>query len=602
MRQALLIVLIIAILGAAGAGAYLAVNSLVLSIYGYRSPLKDAPALSTELSSPLTTHVVVVLVDGLRYDTSLQMPNLNSLRQRGAQARLMASPPSTTQTSWVTLISGASPELNDMPLFDREGGLLQPLTIDHLFAAVRRAGGSVGIAGLQWWEKLIPPDTLDLKYFVNAEDDAADGLVVERALVFMQQFEPSLLLVNLRQVQAAGLAFGGDSAEYKQAALRTDEYIRRLAAQMDLQQSVLVVCSSHGQLAAQAEGSRYLRFLEREVPLVVGGYGGDEPVLLTTPLVLAGESVGPGDYGTLDQVDLAPLIASLLGAPIPSAAQGDLHTHMLRMELVQKAEKLVALAAQRLRIGDIYLYSIGRGTLTQAAAGDLQVAQSSMAVKNYEGAADLGGLSIEQSDREIARARRDRIEAEQLVRTPLAAAAVLLSLWLLWIRRSRRGAWTMLSAWLAIGLYHALFLWQGGTYSLSRMPAGGLAATVKPGLYRAALALAVGGLLMALWLWYERQRSFFAVIKTSYQYTLVVLYWIGLPIIACSVWNGPRFTWYIPSLTVAYVQFMLLIQAMVTAGLAVVLPLPVWIVQRLLLAWSDWRARARMRAPSIKEA
>jgi predicted AlkP superfamily pyrophosphatase or phosphodiesterase len=187
-----------------------------------------------------------VLVDGLRYDTSLQMPYLNSLRQRGAQARLMASSPSTTQTAWVTLISGAGPEVNDMPPFERSPELLQPLAIDHLFAAVRRAGRSVGIAGFQWWEKLVPPDSLDLKYYVNAEDDAADSLVVDRALVFIEQFRPNFLLVNLRQVQEAGQTFGGASAEYEQAALRCDEYIHRLAAQMDLQHSVLVVCSSHG--------------------------------------------------------------------------------------------------------------------------------------------------------------------------------------------------------------------------------------------------------------------------------------------------------------------------------------------------------------------
>jgi hypothetical protein len=43
-------------------------------------------------------------------------------------------------------------------------------------------------------------------------------------------------------------------------------------------------------------------------------------------------------------------------------------------------------------------------------------------------------------------------------------------------------------------------------------------------------------------------------------------------------------------------------QAMLTAALAIVLPLPVLIVQRVLLALSDWWTRRRLRARRNKEA
>jgi hypothetical protein len=603
MRQAIVIVVIIAALVLAAVTAYLWVNSLGLSMYGYRSPVLDAPPLTQDRTTPLTEQVVLVVVDGLRYDTSLLMPYLNSLRQHGAQAKLLTSPPSTTQTAWVTLISGAAPEVNDMPLFERTAELLQPATVDHLFAAVHRAGLSVGIAGFEWWERLVPPDSLDVKYYADREDDAADIGVVDRAVVFLEQFRPSFLLVNLRQVQKAGHTFGGTSAECQQAALRCDDSIHRLAAAMDLQHSVLVVCSSHGFLAAEPDAAvKFPRFLGEPVSPNVGGYGGDEAVVLTTPLVIAGASVAPGNYGTLNATDLAPLIATLLGAPIPSAAQGSVPTHMLPMEIQDKAEKLLALAQQRLRIGNIYLYSIGQGTLTQAAEGDMLVAQSSIAVENYDSAAELAALSTQQADREIALARRNRQSAERLGRAPVAAAAVLVPLLLAWVRRSKRLAWNVLAALLAAGLYHALFLWQGGRYSFSRMPAGGLATTLDPSLRRAAFALAVGGLLVVLWMWHERQRSLLEVIRSSYAYTLALLYWIGLPIAACTWWSGLRFTWYIPSLTLAFVQFVVLEQAMLTAALAIVLPLPVLILQRVLLALSDWRTRAGRQARLNKEA
>jgi hypothetical protein len=602
MRQALLIVAIIVALVFAAANAYLWVNSFVLSMYGYRSPVRDAPPLTEDPSTALTDQVVLVVVDGLRYDTSLQMPYLNSLRQHGAQAKLMASPPTTTQTAWVALISGAGPEVNDMPLFERTTDLLQHVTIDHLFAAVHRAGLSAGIAGFQWWQKLVPADSLDLKYYEDSEDDAADIRVVDRAIVFVEQFEPSYLLVNLRQVEQAGQAFGGASAEYQQAALRCDDAIHRLAAAMDLQHSVLVICSSHGRLAERRTGPELLRFLGEAVPVDAGGYGGEEAVVLTTPLVIAGKGVAPGDYGTLDPTDLAPLISTLLGAPIPSAAQGLPPAHMLPMEIEDKAEKLLALAEQRLRIGNIYLYSIGRGTLTQTAEGDLLVAQSSMAVQNYDSAAELATLSTEQADREILAARRSRLWTERLARTPAVVAAVLTPLWLAWVRRSKRLVWNVLAALLAAGLYHALFLWQGGDYSFSRIPASGLAATLDPSLRRTAFSLAVGGLLVALWMWHERQRSPFEVIRSGYVYSLALLWWIGLPIAACTWWSGLRFTWYVPNLTLAFVQFAVLEQGMLTAALAIVLPLPVLIAQRVLLALGDWRTRRRLRAGRNKEA
>jgi hypothetical protein len=603
MRHAILILVVIAALVLAAANAYQWTNSFVLSMYAYHSPVQDAPPLTEGLTKALTSQVVLVVVDGLRYDTSLQMPYLNSLRQHGAQAKLLASPPSTTQTSWVTLISGATPEVNDMPLFDRTTDLLQPVTTDDLFAAVHRAGLSAGIAGFQWWEKLVPPDSLDLKYYANAEDDAADMGVVDRAVVFIEQFRPSFLLINLRQVEQAGRAFGGTSAEYQQAVLRCDDAINHLAAAMDLQHSVLIVCSSHGQLAAeQNRAPEFLRFLGQAVPVDAGGYGGDEAVVVTTPLVIAGASVTPGNYGTLNPTDLAPLIATLLGTPIPGAAQGSPPTHMLPMEIQDKAAKLLALAQQRLRIGNIYLYSIGQGTLTQAAEGDALVAQSSIDVGNYDSAAELAALSMEQVDREIAAARRSRLQAERLARAPVVAAAVLVPLWLAWVRRSKRLAWNVLAALLASGLYHALFLWQGGAYSFSRIAAGGLAATLDSSVRRAGLSLLVGGVLVALWMWHERQRSPFEVIRSAYAYALALLWWIGLPIAACTWWSGLRFAWYIPSLTLAFVQFAVLEQGMVTAALGIIVPLPVLIVQRVLLALSDWQARRRLQARRTKEA
>jgi hypothetical protein len=162
---------------------------------------------------------------------------------------------------------------------------------------------------------------------------------------------------------------------------------------------------------------------------------------------------------------------------------------------------------------------------------------------------------------------------------------------MIWHNRSKRTAWSMLAALLSAALYHALFLQQGNIYSFSRIPSGGLAATLGPSLERAAIALAAGAPIITLMTWRQQERSIFAVLMQTYVYVALQLYFIGLLIGACTWWNGPLFTWYLPSFTLAYIHFAALMQAMLIAVMAIVLPTVVVIVQRGLLAVSDWRAR-----------
>ncbi|MGC8788096.1 MAG: hypothetical protein ACP5Q1_11795, partial [Anaerolineae bacterium] len=160
MRKAVVTLLSLLLLCSVLAATYLWINALVLSIYGYRTPLKGTPTPTEDVTRPLASQVVLVIIDGLRYDASFQMPYLNSLRLHGAFARLVADPPTNLQTSWTTLLSGAGPEINDAPFFDRDYELITPIAVDHIFATLRRAGLTAGISGFYWWEKLVPPDLL----------------------------------------------------------------------------------------------------------------------------------------------------------------------------------------------------------------------------------------------------------------------------------------------------------------------------------------------------------------------------------------------------------------------------------------------------------
>ena len=85
------------------------------SIHSHRSVLAGQPSLQ-DPTNPLVQQVVMVLIGGLSYDSSLEMPYLNTLREQGFDARCTGYYPSYSQSAWTTLVSGAGPEISDAPL------------------------------------------------------------------------------------------------------------------------------------------------------------------------------------------------------------------------------------------------------------------------------------------------------------------------------------------------------------------------------------------------------------------------------------------------------------------------------------------------------
>ncbi|MDH4209753.1 MAG: alkaline phosphatase family protein, partial [Anaerolineae bacterium] len=223
------------------------------SLAAHRSLLVGQPALG-EATSPLVQQAVIVLVSGLTYDASLEMPFLNDLREQGLDARCRGYYPSYTQSAWTTIISGASPEINDAPLLDLPYEQLPFLTVDGLFTEAKRANLRTGLAGFHWWEHLVSEAVLDDSFFVTATDAEADSQVVETALAFMSGLPPNLLFIQLSQVSHAASAYGADSQQYRDAVESADSLLRTIAQAVSLSRNVLVVASDHGYLADGGHG------------------------------------------------------------------------------------------------------------------------------------------------------------------------------------------------------------------------------------------------------------------------------------------------------------------------------------------------------------
>jgi hypothetical protein len=530
------------------------------SIQNHRSVLVGQPKLG-EPGSPLVQQVVLVLIEGLRYDASLEMPSLNSLREQGFEAPCRAHYPSYSQNTWTTLVSGAGPEVNDAPLVDLPYEETSYLTVDDLFTEANRANLTTALAGPQLWERLIPAEALGRTFLVPVTDGQSDQQVIEAALGFMERVPPNFLLVQLSGVQQAAQCCGTQSQAYQEAVLQADSQLREISQTMSLRRSVLVVASDHGYLTD-------------------GGYGGADEEVVLTPFVMAGGRVAPGSHEEIAQTDVAPTIAALLGMAVPSAAQGEILFDALVMDEAESAEKWVSWSQQRVELADVYLESIGQEPLSQAARGDAEVAYSSLLVRNFGSAHSLAGFAVQGADAEMTKGRSQRMATEQRRRLLFAVPPILAIAYLLWRRWSRTTAVLVVSALGTVVVYNLLYVWEGEVYSFSAV--GTWYAFMGDSVVRMATALLPAACILVWLTWHQRKRSPLGVATVNHSYALILAFVLALPLAVAYVCNGFEVTWRLPDPLLAFVQVSALIQLGVAAFMTLLLPLVTIPLDRVL--------------------
>jgi len=512
--------------------AYFWVTGLMDSLFAYRSPLHASPPTPGEpLGTPVTRRVVFVLVDALREDTSLRpevMPFLNELRARGAWATMHSRPPSYSMPGYSVLLTGAWPDLSDGPALNLEYEETPTFTQDDLISAAHRAGLRTAISGYYWFERLVPQSAVSASFYTPGEDRFADRAVVDAALPWLRDGGYELVLIHLDQVDYAGHHEGGPrDPRWDEAARRADDLLREIAATLDLEQDTLFVCSDHGQIDR-------------------GGHGGQDAIVLVEPFVLVGAGVRPGHYDDVEMVDVAPTLATLLGANIPASSQGHVRTEMLTLDAAQQAAVERGLQAQQAALLTAYLSAIGRQATV--APGDDVVATHQAALQA---------------------ARAARLNGERWPRALLALVVAFLPI--IWLARQQRRD---LVWWLGGGvLYLALFnlryaVLDGLTYSLSSVVGANelilyCAVTVALALTVAWLVVSLGGRAF--------RRSPRPAAEATLSFVLVTIYLLALPVLFSLALNGARVTWTLPDFASTFVAFLSGIQILFVAVVGLVL-------------------------------
>ena len=534
MKKSALIVLSSIVCIALAVVAYFWVTGMIASNYAFRSPIKDTPpAAGAALGKASTQRVVIVLIDALRYDTSINestMPTLNKLRSQGAQAMMHSQTPSYSEPGYTTILTGAWPWVNDGPAFNLDYAEIPTWTQDNLFSAAHRAGLTTAISGYNWFEKLVPQNAVDLHFYTPGEDQKADEDVVAAALPWLKDNQAQLTLIHIDQVDYAGHHQGGPrSVNWTNAAKRADTLLAQIAATLDLQKDTLLVISDHGQIDA-------------------GGHGGQDPICLKEPFVLVGAGVKPGNYGDVNMVDVSPTLAALLGVNLPASAMGEVRTNMLNLDSSVTAALPAAVEKQQTALLTTFASAIG-------ARLDASQIPSGSDVSKYETV--------------MKTLRVNRETSERIPRALLAIVVVgLILFWL--VRQWKKGA----LAWIIGGIaFQALFnfryaLWDQKTYSVSSITSQ--SALISYVAITAALALLISWLAIML-----DQRYFKMPPAESAERTFGLIFTTafiaGIPVLINFVLNGVLVTWTLPNYLFSFLFILGGIQIMVIAVLGLVL-------------------------------
>jgi hypothetical protein len=286
-------------------GALLLVVAGTLALADWRSweGLNDREALLVGLPSggarqsttppPRTARrVVLIIADGANADQERSLGSAVSLASRGARAAVLAHGPTFSSPAYVTWLSGVDPTDSGVRTNRYRGALPLDSLLSRARAAwLRTLGFDEGPGALLG--RLFGPH---LTQHIEGADRWPE--------VFRALPRADLAVLSLTAADVAGHRHGARDLRYLEAIQEVERRIQHVLRAVDLSQDLVVIVSDHGHLAR-------------------GGHGGSETSVRRLFLVAAGAGIAEQPRtGEMDQKDLAPSLALLLGLPPPAHSRG----------------------------------------------------------------------------------------------------------------------------------------------------------------------------------------------------------------------------------------------------------------------------------------
>lgn len=529
MKRALHLIIVLLILVGVALGAFQLAQYSWDEVAEYRSPFTGALPSGKE-GQPLVERVVLVVIDGLRLDASQEMVNLNRLRGQGVDLVARVGQPSLSYPSWTVISTGAWQEISGVTTNWYEG----EVKVDTIFRQAQRRGLRTAVVGDDGWLQLFGPWVERLVTFEGVSEEeyrdfeaiyALDDRILKGALEALAE-EPHLLLIHFEGPDNLGHGFGGASPEYRADVQRVDDYLGELLAAIDLETTALIVTADHGQIDT-------------------GGHGGWESVVTRVALVMVGRGIAPGGQGVeVNQTDIAPTVAVLLGTAIPTHNQGRALFEYLDIDPRLEAQRKDDLAEQQSRFYNTYINWL-TGTTPQERTVSEEMAQP---------------------------AKMSRLSRERVGRLPIALSVALVpALYIGFYPRKRELLLPLGGALLYFGVYNLLFFGRGNSWSLSAFNSEAqIWAFITQRIVEAALVSALVGLVVG---WLGRNRSVYGAVLAAVNTSSLVAYGLILQIdLFFLLWNV-AFSWYLPNLRMGFKYYLDLFQLVAVGFMALFLPL-----------------------------
>ena len=368
-RQVVAAALSLLILGAVGAvQAGLAGASFMFDLEQVDPALaRQPPALPDPHTPRLARRVFLVVIDGLRFDRSYELPFLDELRRRGVDGEATSHYPTWSRPNYVSILTGVPPSASGV----RTNHHGTPVQLDSLMDRARAAGLRVATATdydvlprmfLRRRSALgtpvapgPPADGPAIRATIDPDPDPALDLLEEptaqsgvrapdadlaspfddaryapwpggftEAGSALAAGDADLVILLVGAVDAAGHDHGGDSPAYREAAALADHALARVLAHVDLTQDAVIVTADHGHTGR-------------------GGHGGVEPEVLGVPLIAAGAGIRAGASASDARlIDIAPTVAALLALPAPGHGLGRTLTELLALDATARTARHIA--------------------------------------------------------------------------------------------------------------------------------------------------------------------------------------------------------------------------------------------------------------------
>ena len=249
--------------------------------------------------------VILISMDGARADfvRDMDLPVLHSITERGAFTYAAQTiMPSYTLPAHTSMFTGYTPEKHGvMHNAWKPGNYLKKETI---FDFLRDRGKVVKwMAAKNKFYFFLKPDSL----FEGEVVDMSSRSMIQRAIENVSMRDYDFLFVHFKDPDAAGHAFGHDSAFYKKALQDVDAYIGSLMQALqkngELEKTTIIITSDHGMRGTN--------------------HGGSTPEEMTIPWMIMGPRIVPGEIkAPVTVTDTAAVILTLFGMPLPNDMDG----------------------------------------------------------------------------------------------------------------------------------------------------------------------------------------------------------------------------------------------------------------------------------------